>query len=117
MKNKFYSGILLLSVTCSPTILSPLRPEYPLRIGNYSAFVNDKPGNYDEIRIGNRTYCYFSKRLDDGDYLFIDDYGCDEHSDRVLVLSGDKVIFAQDTKSLDKELVQNLNYILLNYRK
>lgn len=79
--------------------------------------MDEQPGSYDIIAIGDKTYCYFWKKMEDDDDLFIYDNNCDLHSDRVVVLSGNKVMVAADTKDLKTEQVQNLDYILRNHIK
>ena len=117
--SKFFSSLLpfVLSSGCVGYFPPPVAPPYPFKVGNYFAFVDDQPGSYDVITIGDNTYCYFWKKTEDEDDLFIYDKNCDLHSDRVIVLSGIKIMVAADTKDLKTEVVQNLDYILQNHEK
>ena len=109
---------MIASSGCVEHFPPPVSPPYPFEINGYSVFVDEQPGDYDVITIGNRTYCYYSKKMDDGDDLFIDDKDCDLHGDRVVLLSKEgKIILANDTKSLPKEAGQYLDYILQNNKK
>ena len=103
--------------SCAQTNLTPVRPSYPFKIERYYAFMDEQPGTYDLITINDYTYCYYSKKMEDDDELVIFDKDCDLHSDRVVVLSGNKVMVAADTKYLKPEQVQNLDYILRNHIK
>lgn len=104
--------------SCVQQNLTPIPPTYPFKIEGYSVFIgDDKPGSYDVITIGDYTYCYFYKRLEDDGELFIYDKNCDLHSDRVIVMSGNKIMAVADTKHLKIELVLNLDHILQNHIK
>jgi len=108
---------MILSSGCVSQYPPPVSPPYPFEIDGYSIFVDEEPGNYDVITISDRTYCYFSKKMDDEDYVFIEDKDCDLHSDRVVVLSNDKIILWYDIKTLPKSTRQYLDYILQNHTK
>ena len=103
--------------SCVDTFPPPVSPPYPFEIKGYSIFIDEEPGDYDVITIGGRTYCYFTKKTDDEDYLFIEDKKCDLHSDRIVVFSEDKVIIRYDTKALPPRVGQYLDHILQNHKK
>ncbi|MEK6939814.1 MAG: hypothetical protein AABX31_03735 [Nanoarchaeota archaeon] len=108
---------LILSSGCVKSFPPPVSPPYPFEIDGYSIFVDEEPGYYEVIPIGDRTYCMFFKKMDDEDELFIEDKGCDLHGDRIVILSKNKIILAYDTKELPKMVGQYLDHILQNHRK
>ncbi|GEM_PF-5466019 len=108
---------MIVSSGCVPQYPAPVSPPYPFEINGYSIFVDQEPGRYDVIPIGDRTYCYFSKKMDDEDILFMEDKNCDLHSDRVVVLSDTKIIIMYDTKALPIRTGQYLDSILQNHTK
>ena len=97
--------------------INPIPPTHPFKIQEYNVFVDDQPGSYDIITIGEEKYCYFFKKLENNDELFIHDRDCDLDSDRVLVLSGSKIMAAFETENLEKEIVGMLDYLLLDHQK
>src|SRR3989344_8483675 len=103
--------------SCVDPFPPPVSPPYPFEIKGYSIFIDEEPGDYDVITIGGRTYCYFTKQMDDEDDLFIEDKDCDLHSDRVVLFSKYKLILAYDTQTLPKEAGQYLDYILQKSKK
>lgn len=108
---------MLVSSGCVEHYPPPVSPPYPFEIKGYSIFIDDSPGFYDVIKIGDRTYCSFWKKMDDGDDLFIEDKKCDLHADRIVILSRDKIILAYDIVKLSKNEGQYLDYILQNHKK
>ncbi len=116
--SKSYTGLfLMLTNSCVHQNIAPIEPTYPFKIDNYYIFLDDQPGYYDVISIDTKKYCYFWKKTEDGDDLFIYDKNCDVYSDRVIVLSGNKIAVASDAKHLDDEVVGMLNYVLRNHKK
>lgn len=120
--SKIYAAIFpLLLGGCINQNIAPIPPAYPFKIQGYPIFVDNEPGDYDVITIrnyqGDKRYCYFRKQMENRDELFIYDWGCDLDSDRVLVFSKNKIIFATDTKHLEDEVVGMLNHILRKHKK
>jgi len=117
-RSKVYAGLFpLLLSGCINQNITTVTPTYPFKVQGYSIFVDDEPGSYYAISINRKKYCYFLKKTEDEDDLFIHDLDCDSYSDRVLVLSENKIIVASDTKHLDDEVVGMLNHILQNHKK
>ena len=116
IKNLFYAGMFS-SLLPGCAAINPILPTHPFKIQEYSVFVDGLPGYYDIITIGKEKHCYFSKKLENNDELFIHDRDCDLDSDRVLVLLGGKIMAASETKDLEKEIVGMLDYLLLNHQK
>lgn len=122
MKNLLYAGLFSIVLSgCAP--IKPIPPAHPFKINGYSVFVDHQPGSYDimpniipPIR-GEEKCCYFYKRLENNDELFITDVDCDLDSDRVFVLSRNKIVAASHIGYLEKEVVGMLNYILQNHKK
>lgn len=116
--SKVYAALFSLFLSgCINKNIPPISPTYPFKIQGYSIFIDDEPGSYDVITIDTQTYCYFWKKTEDGDELFMEDQDCDLDSDRVLVLSENEIIVAADTKNLEDKVVGMLNYVLLNHKK
>src|SRR3989344_8217287 len=116
--SKVYAGLFpLLLSGCINQNITTVTPAYPFKVKGYSIFVDDGPGSYYVISIDRKKYCYFLKKTEDEDDLFIHDLGCDLSSDRVVILSRDNIIVASDTKDLEKEVVEMLNSILRNSEK
>ena len=104
--------------------ITPIPPTHPFEIQGYSVFVDDQPGHYDIIIIDDilatglkNKYCYFRKKMEDGNALLIEDKDCDLDSDTVMVLSRDDTILTTDTKPLDEKVVGMLDHILRNHKK
>ena len=114
-RSKVYTGLfpLLLSGCINQNITST----YPFKVQGYSLFVDDNPGSYYVISIDRKKYCYFWKKTEDEDDLFIHDLECNLSSDRVVISSGNNIIIASDAKDLEKEVVEMLNSILRNSEK
>lgn len=111
-----YAGLLSIILSgCVSGKPAPLFPSQPFRIEGYLMDADQKPGSYDHITIGNRTYCYFWKTLKDGNDLIIYDGQCDLDGDRIIILSKDGVVLARDTKDIKKGAAQKLDGILLNH--
>ncbi|MDP3698287.1 MAG: hypothetical protein Q8R47_01735 [Nanoarchaeota archaeon] len=108
---------MIVSSGCVEQFPPPVSPPYPFEIKGYSIFIDEQPGDYDVITIGDRTYCYFTKKMDDEDDLFIEDKGCDLHSDRVVLFSRYNIILRYDTQTLPQETRSYLDYILQNHKK
>ena len=120
--SKLYAGIFSMYLSsCAQQHIAPIPPTYPFKIEGYYVFIDNLPGSYDIITIFSSTkkqkYCYFLKETEDGDYLVINDPDCDLYGDRVIVLSGDKMLVAVNTEDLDKKVAGMLNYILRNHKK
>lgn len=115
----FYAlASMLASSSCVEHHPPPISPPYPFEVGKYSIFVDEEQGDYDIIPVGDRKYCIYSKKMDDGDDIFIHDYNCDNHGERVVILSKEnKIIRADDFKRLPKITTQYLDYILQNSKK
>ncbi len=98
--------------------INPIPPTHPFKINGYSVFVGNQPGSYDIMPIimpqirGEEKCCYFYKKLENNDELFITDVNCDLDSDRVFVLSRNKIVVASQTRDLEEEVVGMLNYLL-----
>ena len=125
MKNKLlYAGIFSALLSGCARDIIPIQPTYPFKIQGYPVFVDDKPGYYDIITINDvlanglkKKYCYFRKKMEDGNVLLIEDKGCDLKSDTVMILSRDDTIIATNTENLDEKVVGMLDYILRNHKK
>lgn len=116
MRSRSFYGFLFITTFygCHDR-LAPLAPEYPLEIKNNKVFLDETPGLYQVVTIGERRYCYFWKKTEEGDDFFIHDKDCDNRSDRVLVTRGDQIVFGYDRKDLPRKTRQNLDYVLQNH--
>lgn len=120
LSSKYFSALvsMIIGTSCVQRYPPPVSPPYPFEVGGYSIFVDEEPGHYDVITIGDRKYCYFSKKMDDDDELFIEDKDCDLHGDKVVVLSKDNnIILRHEFKRLPKITTQYLDYILQKHEK
>ncbi|MDO8511459.1 MAG: hypothetical protein Q7S55_04815 [Nanoarchaeota archaeon] len=124
MRKLLYAGIFSALLSGCARNITPIPPTYPFKIQRHPVFVDDQPGRYDIITINDilapglkKKYCYFGKRVENGEYLIIEDKDCDLDSDKVMVLSRDDIIVATDTTNLDEKVVGMLDYILRNHKK
>lgn len=122
--SKAYACLFSLLLSGCSRNITPIPPTHPFKIQGYPILVDDKPGDYDIIIINNvlakglrKKYCYFYKKTENKEHLFIYDLDCDLDSDRVMVLSRNEIVVATDTKSLDKKVAGMLDYILQNHKK
>lgn len=81
-------------------------PSFP--IDTYVVHTGRGPGDNDRLTIGDTVYCYYSKKLNNGDYLIIEDGDCDQEKKRVVILSKTGIVVSSDLDNLDEISQDNL---------
>jgi hypothetical protein len=113
IKDLLYAG--LLAVTSAGCVKKNIVAEVPVHsflINDYIVNVGSEIGNFNKLKFGDNEYCYFSKRLGNGDSMIIKDNNCDTFGERVTISGRNGSWFSTDFENLEEVTQEQLNLMI-----